>query len=162
MNAAEERQIANIAILDEVNQAGTWFLAKKTRPIWAKRAERDQTVETLEGAEQVNVGDFLCRGEAGDVWPQTAERLQAKYMATDEMSEDGWRKYVPHPDAKGVMAAQVDHPFVVNSAWGELSGKAGDYIVKNYEDHNASYPRDVWIVDRRLFQDTYEPVDSSE
>ena len=147
---------ANREILDEINRSRGWFHARKVRPIWAKRAQSDQTIESLEGVERVCCGDFLCRGEHGEQWPQSAERLEAKYVATDEVDSDGWRKYLPNLDAEGVMAAQVDHPFTVHAAWGTLSGKAGDYIVKNASDRDAPHPADVWIVDQMLFQATYQ------
>lgn len=143
-------------LLREVNEAGSWLPARKTRPIWAKRLERAETVQTLEGPEQVPAGSYLCRGEAGDVWPQSEENLSAKYVATDEVDPEGWRKYMPRPDAEGVMAAQVDHPFEVEAEWGTLAGKAGDYLVKNRSDRDAPYPRDVWVVDQDLFRATYE------
>jgi hypothetical protein len=149
----------NRDLLDEVHAAAIWFHAKKTRPIWARRLEQPERVQTLEGEEDVPAGNFLCRGEAGDIWPQSAERLEAKYVATDEVADDGWRKYVPHADNTGVLAARIDHPFAVTAKWGELTGKPGDYLVKNYDDRDAPYPDDVWIVDAELFQATYERVE---
>lgn len=152
---------ANRELLDEVNAANLWFHARKTRPIWARRLEQAERVQTLEGEEDVPASNFLCRGEAGDIWPQSAERLEAKYVATDEVSADGWRKYLPHPDNTGVMASRVEHPFAVTAKWGELKGKPGDYVVKNYDDRDAPYPEDVWIVDAVLFQATYERVETA-
>ena len=69
---------ANKTLLDEANAAGQWFHAKKTRPIWAKRLEAAQTVKTLEGEEQVAAGHYLCKGEAGDIWPQTEQTLRGR------------------------------------------------------------------------------------
>jgi PGDYG protein len=148
----------NAAILQEIDGAGLWFHAKKTRPIWVRLLEQQETVKTLEGEEQVPAGNYLCRGEAGDIWPQKEERLKAKYTLTDEVDEQGWRKCLPNPDAAGVMAAQVPHAFQVQAAWGLLSGKPGDFIVKNYEDRANENPADVWIVDQALFEATYERV----
>lgn len=150
----------NCELLDEVEAAGTWFHALKTHPIWARRVEKATQVDTLEGNQEVPAGAFLCRGEANDIWPQSAERLESKYLATDETTADGWLKYQPHPDNTGVMAAQVEHPFSVTAGWGQLTGKAGDYVVKNFEDREVRYPSDVWIVDQRLFEATYEAAAS--
>ncbi|MEK6260373.1 MAG: hypothetical protein AABP62_17275 [Planctomycetota bacterium] len=150
---------ANKALLDEADAAGEWFHAKKTRPIWARRVEAAQTVTTLEGEEQVAAGDYLCKGEAGDIWPQTEKDLHKRYTATDEVDADGWRKYQPQPDAQGVMATQIDHPFEVQATWGQLTGKRGDFLVKNFQDRETAYPDDVWIVDQTLFRQTYEAVD---
>jgi hypothetical protein len=149
---------ANQALLKEVDAAKLWFHAKKTRPIWVRRLEKTESVKTLEGDEEVPAGNYLCRGEAGDIWPQNEERLNAKYVITDETDEQGWRKCLSKPDAAGVMAAQVPHEFQVHAKWGLLSGKPGDYVVKNYEDRDVAEPQDVWIVDRELFRATYEKV----
>ena len=154
----QETDSPNKTVLDEANAAGRWFHAKKTRPIWAKRLEAAQTVKTLEGDEQVAAGHYLCKGEAGDIWPQTEQTLNKRYTATDEVAADGWRKYQPHPDAQGVMATQIDHPFEVQATWGKLTGKPGDFLVKNYQDRETAYPADVWIVDQILFRQTYESV----
>jgi hypothetical protein len=151
--------IPNQALLDEINADDAWVHVRKTRPIWARRLDSDQTVKTLEGTETVRAGDYLCRGEAGDVWPQKAEDLERKYLVTDEIDDDGWHRYDPRPDAAGALAARVAHSFQVEAKWGTLSGKAGDYVLKNFADADVRYPSDVWIVDQTLFDATYEPVD---
>lgn len=151
----------NSSLLDEVQSAAGWFHARKTRPLWALEVLEPQRVETLEGEEEVPAGAYLCRGEAGDVWPQSAERLHEKYLPTDEVT-DGWRRYVPHPDNQGVLAARIDHHFTVQTNWGTLQGKPGDYLVKNHEDKDVAYPADVWIVDQKLFQATYAAADKRD
>jgi hypothetical protein len=157
-NTGMSKVMLNQQILDEANAAAKWFHAKKNRPIWAKRLELAQTVKTLEGEEQVEAGHYLCRGEAGDIWPQTEKDLTRRYQVTNEIDADGWRKYRPNPDAEGVMATQIDHSFSVHASWGTLSGKSGDYLLKNWHDRDIAYPQDVWIVDQTLFQQTYEVV----
>lgn len=153
---AAHASLANKALLDEVNSAGLWFRAKKTKPLWARKLDRDDFVQTLEGTERVAAGDYLCRGPAGEVWPQKATRLESKYTATDETSADGWRRFDPHPEADGVLAASIDKAFGVQAIWGRLSGKPRDYLVKDFSDRDVAYPADVWIVDRVIFEATYE------
>jgi hypothetical protein len=58
------------------------------------------------------------------------------------------------------MATPIDHPFEVHARWGTLSGKAGDYLLKNYQDRETPDPADVWVVDRGLFGQTYKAVSS--
>jgi len=146
----------NAKIIEEVRDAGLWFHAKKTRPIWIRLMEREETVQTIEGEQRVPAGNYLCRGEAGDLWPQTAESVSAKYVLTDSLDEQGWQRCEPDPNAAGVMAAQVPHAFQVHARWGLLSGKSGDFLVKNYEDRDNQNPLDLWIVDQRLFNATYQ------
>ena len=157
---ADSTTSPNKALLDEANAAAKWFHAMKTRPIWARRLEEAQTVKTLEGEEQVEAGHYLCKGEAGDIWPQTEKDLNKRYTSTDEVTAEGWRKYQPHPDAQRVLATPIDHPFEVQATWGKLSGKPGDFLLKNFSDRDTASPADVWIVDQTLFQQTYETVDS--
>ncbi len=148
----------NHALLTEANRAGTWFHARKTRPIWARELDADQTVQTIEGPMNARAGDFLCRGEAGDIWPQKAKTLNERYVRTETVTAEGWRQYQPRPDAEGVMAFQVNHPFNVVTTWGQQTGKPGDFLLKNHRDRDVAEPVDVWIVDQRLFRATYEPV----
>ena len=148
-------QTPNQTLFDAANKSPHWFHARKTRPIWALELEADQQVQTLEGLETVQAGHYLCKGEAGDIWPQTKTQLDKRYSPTDEVLSDGWRKYEPRPDAQGVMALQIEHPFSVDATWGQLSGKPGDYLVKNFQDREVAYPEDVWIVDQNLFRETY-------
>jgi hypothetical protein len=152
----EQPANVNKAILDEVNAAAAWFHAKKTAPLWAKQLDEDQTVETLEGPVEAKAGDCLCRGAAGELWPQRSERLSKKYDSTDEVDADGFRKYLPKSE---VMAAQVDHPFQVKTSWGDLEGESGDFILKSFEDKEVEYPDSVWIVEKKLFADTYETME---
>lgn len=155
---AAARPHPNQLLLEEANSTANWFHAKKTRPVWARLTDCDQTVETLEGVTQVPAGSFLCRGEAGEVWPQAAEQLNSRYIATDEVDSLGWRRYRPRPDADGVWATSIARSFTVDTAWGKLSGKPGDFLVKNFADKDAPFPADVWIVDQDLFAATYEKV----
>ena len=149
----------NRDLLAEVERSGGWFHARKVRPIWARQLAADVQVDTLEGRVTASAGDYLCRGEAGEVWPQKAATLEARYTASGALDAEGWRQYEPRPDAEGVWAARVDHSFSVQASWGTLRGKPGDFVVKNYADRDVAAPADVWIVEQALFAATYAPVD---
>ena len=146
----------NVELLDEVNSANQWFTARKTKCLWAQEITDDQSVSTLEGDRNDQAGDYLCRGESGDTWPQKAKTLFAKYEATEEHDKNGWIKFSPKPEASGVLAVPIKHAFQVIASWGELTGQPGDYLVKNEADKNVEYPEDVWIVNRAIFEGTYE------
>lgn len=150
--------MSNQELLDEVNKSQLWFRAKKTGFIWAKEITTQQIIQTIEGAVEAQSGDYLCRGSANELWPQASKTLHSRYQSTDEVDDDGWQKFVLCETGAGVMAAQVQHPFQVIASWGKLSGKAGDYVVKNYADRTAHYPEDVWIVDQSIFEATYSRV----
>ncbi|WP_417377914.1 PGDYG domain-containing protein [Gimesia sp.] len=150
--------ITNQLLLDEVNSAGLWFTARKTRPLWAKEITVALTVPTIEGQMAANVGDYLCRGSAGDIWPQKAETLHKKYSATGEFDNEGWEKFTPRPEGAGVQAARIKHPFTVKASWGDLTGQPGDYLVKSEVDKDVKYPDDIWIVAATIFEETYESL----
>ncbi|MBC8113754.1 MAG: hypothetical protein H7062_05215, partial [Candidatus Saccharimonas sp.] len=154
------RNWPNRPLLSEINRQQAWRHFQKTKPIWARRLEQAETVKTLEGELHASAGDYVCRGIAGELWPQQANKLEAKYTPTDTIDPAGWRKFEPRPDAAGVFAAQVPRTFSVTATWGELKGKAGDYLVKHAANQKTLYPDDVWIVDQSLFDATYEWVDS--
>lgn len=147
--------IDNRLLLDEVTQSGTWFPAKKTRPLFAKRLDSPMQVTTLEGLLEAQAGDYLCRGITGELWPQSAKSLESKYDPTGVPDADGWQQFHPRPDGVGVYAVQIAHDFTVKATWGELRGLAGDFLVKNAADRDMPYPDDVWIVARPIFQATY-------
>jgi len=125
--------------------------ARKTKSIWAKRVEVTQEVETLEGRLVAGPDDYLCRGIIGENWPQKFQKLQEKYLPSDEFDGQGWQRFDPKPEAAPVEAAQIDTPFRIIAHWGELTGKAHDYVVRSTTD-----PTDVWIVDKAIFEASYE------
>lgn len=128
-----------------------WLRARKTRPIWVRRVVNPQVVQTLEGDIEVQAGACLCRGVRGELWPQSEQSLEARYVPAGGPGADGWRQYVPRPDAAGVLASQMNRPFRVQSRWGVLTGKSGDFLVKDY-----AHQDDAWLVAREIFLATYE------
>jgi tetratricopeptide (TPR) repeat protein len=147
----------NQAFLDLI-EPETWRHYRKTKPIWARQLEQPQLVDTREGPVQANAGDYLCRGIAGELWPQKATKLNSTYDPTQNVDADGWREYQPSGDSEGVYAVSVDKPFSVTATFGTLHGKPGDYVVKHAADRLTAYPEDIWIVGRAVFDSTYEVV----
>ena len=124
---------------------------RKTKPMWAKLLHEPVEVQTLEGPEVVPAGAYLCRGIKGEPWGQSAEKVSQKYVPSGEPLDDGWEKFLPHPDAPPVDATKIPTAFRVHTSWGELSGKPGDYLVRSTTDLT-----DMWIVDQSIFDSTYE------
>ena len=125
-------------------------LARKTKPIWAKRLDTDQLIETIEGSIQAKAGHYLCRGVVGEFWAQAESKLREKYSQGDEIDEEGWQRFDPKPDAPPVEANAIAEPFQVESHFGRLSGQAGDYVIRNTTDRS-----DVWIVAKAIFEASY-------
>jgi hypothetical protein len=125
--------------------------ARKTKPLWAKRIDTAQEITSLEAVQQLKPGDYLCRGVQNEYWPQSQKKLLGTYNPSGQIDKDGFERFDPKPDGKWVQVTAIDHPFRVVAAWGELKGKAGDYVVRSLED-----PSDIWIVDRAIFEASYE------
>src|SRR5262249_19542637 len=110
----------NTSILDRV--AEQWFRACKVKPIQARKLTSETTVLTPEGITTARPGDWLCQGQSGDQWPQKESKLFGTYIASDtvgvEHDPQTWHTFHPRPDGDGVMAAQVNEPFVVEATWG--------------------------------------------
>lgn len=132
-----------------------WFRARKVRPVWGRLQASAGVVQTLEGPVRIEAGEYLCRGEIDEIWPQTASELQQRYYPTGTLSEDGWQQFLPRPDAPGVLASQIHQAFRVHSRHGLLNGKAGDFLVRDDGSVAGGIP-DSWVVDRDVFLKTYE------
>ena len=149
-----------------------WRLASKTQPITAKplisllvdrKVSSKFLVDTLEGHEPLGDGCVVCVGAAGDAWQQMPKKLLAKYDIT-AIDADGWMVCTPKPDNAvdviEVNASQCDKngEFTIIGQWGATVGEeknvqkgvAGDFICRNRTDTT-----DVWIVNRKLFLNTY-------
>jgi len=141
-------------ILNQLEQERRWFRARKTKPLWAKRATDSGTLETLEGPVTYQAGEYICRGAADDYWVQPEAILLEKYDESAETDDDGWSCFAPKLESNEVEAAAISEAFEVSTPRGPLSGKANDYIVRKPNDNS-----DVWIVDREIFESTYSRID---
>lgn len=140
--------------------------ATKTKSILVRHASEcmDATVaslillNTLEGAMPLNLDNYICRGEAGEPWQQTPEKLRATYNYAG-VADDGWLIFTPKPgNAVEMGFAAVDG--YVQGTWGaDVEGvgtklqlvKAGDAICRDPNNHV-----DQWRVVRKLFDATYD------
>jgi hypothetical protein len=61
--AGAAKRPVNAEILDEINQANAWFHAKKIRPIWAKRLDKDSPIKLARLDQSgANLGSDLFKG----------------------------------------------------------------------------------------------------
>ncbi len=125
--------------------------ARKTTPLWARRLASSQSVKTREGIVEASPGDYLCRGVHEEYWPQKISKLLERYRSTGQFDEHGFEKFMPRLDLPPAHAVQVDHAFGVDTNWGVLHGKPCDYLVRSGTD-----PQDLWIVDRAIFEESYQ------
>src|SRR5258707_2326068 len=77
------RQLSHDQTLTWIERHHAWRLARKTKPMWARRiepAEVGQEFQTADHVAQVaKEGFWLCVGVAGETWVQAAGRGGEKY-----------------------------------------------------------------------------------
>lgn len=122
---------------------------KKPLTLRFRFATETEVIETLEGPVTAHAGDAVLTGVRGEAWPISAEKFCQKY----EVMADG--QCVPRGNV--VDAQQMLEPFVVRVGWANepLKGQPGDYLL-------TYGPGDFGVVERAIFEETYEPVCSDE
>lgn len=149
----------------------TWGVAKKTKNLKAKplisvMVDKSITnkflIDTLEGREPLGDGAVICIGDSNDAWQQMPKKLIQKYDIV-EIDADGWMICEPKPDnSVNCFEVHLDpgKDFYIIGLWGEETeegpiqkGVSGDYICQNREE-----PEDVWIVRRKIFNNTYNVI----
>ncbi|RME60070.1 hypothetical protein D6779_02830 [Candidatus Parcubacteria bacterium] len=120
---------------------------KKPVPVTVRFACKAGMIQTQEGSVEYGVGDAICTGVEGEQWPIQRHRFEATYEPMDgqAMGEDG--RYVKRPVPVRVL--RMDAPFYVETGWGRLEGKAGDWLVEYG-------PADRGVVSSAIFDKTYE------
>lgn len=134
-------------------------------------------IDTLEAKEQLGDGSIICIGESNDIWQQMPSKLLQKYNVID-VDNDGWMICEPKPENSvncveitNILSTSImDHKGDWNPAeklfivaqWGESfsisagenfntqKAEVGDFICQNRE-----YPDDIWIVRKKIFNNTY-------
>jgi len=162
--------------LEWIERHSAWRPARKVKPIWARPLTDEEIGREFQTAdhavEKGKPGALLCVGVAGEPWFQSAEKVLAKYAPgkeeTRKFSFDTkprvYRLYRPLPDSR-VLAAQVKgegiKEFSIRPGYDPtvtLRSPAGGYVVRNYTADPTTRPSDAWLVQRELFESTYEFV----
>lgn len=151
------------------NVEGNWKKYEKTGGVWAFRLESKTYIKSLEnktGKITGKQGDWLLMNEQSkERWFMSNKDFKKKFKnsGSDDthIDEDKrvykWYERIP---GSAVLAMPMYKPFqVIHERSDEpLQGKTGDYIVKNFKDINNPDPKDVWIVDKKIFEKTYKEL----
>lgn len=151
------------------NVDGNWKKYEKTGGVWALKLESKTYIKSLEnrtGEIAGKKGEWLLMGEnKNERWFMSNEDFKHKFE--NSKSKDGrldednrvysWYERTP---GNAVVAIPMFKPFqIIHERSNEpLYGKTGDYIVKLFEDINNSNPKDIWIVDKKIFKQTYKEI----
>jgi hypothetical protein len=178
---SEPRKLSHEETLEWIAANKAWRLAKKTKPIWARRVEADEIGKEFQTADHVKekakAGAWLCVGVAGEPWFQSFEKIDAKYDADRRESKTfefdtkahTYRKYTPKGTVRN-WVAQVKGTgiagFSIRPGYDPerpLYSPAGGYVVKNeVRDPYHDDPKDVWLVQQSLFDSTYDIIKDRE
>jgi len=172
------RKLTHEETLRWIDEHHAWKLARKTRPIWARAVlpgEIGQEFETADHVKEVaREGAWLCVGIAGEPWFQTLAKIEGKYEPDGEETQKFrfdtkpvvYRKFKPRGDTRN-WVARVEGPgiegFFIRPGYDPdrpLYSPGGGYVVKNHsEDPEGPTSKDVWLVQKDLFESTYEIIE---
>jgi len=145
-----------------------WKKYQKFGGSWALRLTKKIYIKSKEnrvGQEAGNKGDWLVMGVEGEEWFMDDKTFNKKYNKSEsddvKVDANGYSlKYHKVKSGSPVLAIPMYKGFNVISNWSDepLSGKVGDYLVKNFSDASNPDPKDVWIVDKTIFSKTYKEI----
>lgn len=169
------RRLSHEETLRWVREHHAWRMARKTKPIWGRPVAAEEVgrvFTTADHTEQAaRAGYWLSVGICGEPWFQTAGAIESKYrrgeraerrFAFDDRPRDytellpttesqNWAACVTGPDIEG---------FYIRVGYDQespLYSPAGGYVLRDpADDPYAGEPRDVWLVQRALFESTYD------
>lgn len=112
-----------------------------------ERATENQTIDTLEGTQDVKEGDYIATGVKGELYAFSEEKFLANYEPVE--GREGY--YVKRSTAV-VDAIQMDFPIEIFRPDWQHKGKAGDYLL-------YAGKGDQYVCDQEVFLQTYVPVE---
>lgn len=171
-------QLTHEQTLAWITENRAWRRARKTKPIWARPVlpeEVGREYQTADRAvERAQIGFWLCVGVVEEPWFQTLEAIEAKYIPGEKRLREfafddtptNYQRFLPRTSA-AKWAAQVQGPqidgFEIIPSYDvdqPLHSPAGGYVVRgDAEDPYAADLDDVWLVQREIFESTYEIID---
>jgi hypothetical protein len=170
-----DRKLSHDETLAWIARHRAWRPARKTGRIHARPVapeEEGKPFQTADHAvETARAGAWLCVGVAGEPWFQAPERVEARYEPTGEEVRAfefddrprTYRIYTPRAEIRNwvarVDAADIEGFFIRRGDDPEhpLYSPAGGYVVRDdTPDPYRDPPDDVWLVQRELFENTYE------
>ncbi len=121
----------------------------KARPLSKEDyQQRGGIIQSLEGPIGFQPGDYLACGNQDEEWPILAREFSTHYQQVTKQDTEGFALY-RNTDIRE--AVQMPESFTVKMKNGDTAmGKAGDYLVRSGDS--------AWVVDRNIFQDSYEQI----
>lgn len=161
--------------LDDINKEDFKPTSKVVYTIEGKTVSKSEAVtNVLEGADYVAEAevDVILRGTIDELWVTPIEKVLKTYVKEDgsELTAEDFiaDKFIKLQTKAGkeTFAAfvPVDKQVEINTAWGdvlianrpEVEHGAGDYIVCDAGKNGQPNFEDVWVVNGKVFETTYD------
>jgi hypothetical protein len=172
---ARGKKLTHEETLRWIKEHRAWKRARKTKPIWAREVDPGEVGREFPTADHTveiaREGYWLSVGVAEEPWFQTLEKIEAKYEQAGEERkrfafDDGprtYRIYKPNAAVRN-WVAQVKEPgiagFFIRPNYDPehpLYSPAGGYVIRDdSDDPYGAEADDVWLVQKGLFESTYE------
>ncbi len=139
--------LENANDIDLRHEPGAMIVQKDPDQFFEFRiAEREETIQTLEGPQVAKKGYYIMTGAHGENWPIPAQDFENTYNIKPG-TYTASKKSIP------VLAKQMQKNFFVKPPWSKnrLVGKPNDWLVQNKEKG----PDDAWLVKEKIFNETY-------
>jgi hypothetical protein len=122
---------------------------KRPTVVQVRFATQAETVATLEGPVQAQVGDAILTGIRGEHWPVGAAAFTSKYepLPPTQAGENG--SYRSQPRTVRALALAQATQVHINTRGDTLTGQAGDWLL-DYADGSLG------VVAADVFERTYE------
>lgn len=173
----EKKKLSHEETLRWIVDHKAWKEAKKTKPIFARKVRSDEVDKEFKTAdhsvEKAREGYWLCVGVAGEPWFQSLDKIEEKYKHAGDKdrkfdfdtSSREYREYVPRAEVRSLVAQVKGDEiagFYIKPNYdpkNPLYSPAGGYVVTDYVADPYKAPmKDVWLVQEKLFESTYEIV----
>lgn len=127
---------------------GGWLQYHKLIPLRARQATVAGLIETLTGPMPYAVGDYICEGLAGEIWPRAHARFEVDYLPEGIPDVEGWGLWHRR---EPIWARQRPRPFTIYLADRDPShGRTRDWEARNG-------PGRHWVISESTFAASYAP-----
>jgi len=169
---------ANQEVFTNANQEGGSGVIESTKQLYDVRFQKvtdpaGQKLVTLENRDGIVVpqGSYIAtRLDASgnpdiedgitNSWSMGASKIAKTYVVDPKVLADSDNFVAPtNVDGPSVHMVKMDKPFDIVTPWGQMSGKAGDYLSNyDYDAATGTPGKDYAIVTARSYSQTYQPV----
>jgi hypothetical protein len=152
---ASKKQLYNVKF-EQVTEEGGRILKTLENRVEGESVPQGKWIATrLDDAGQPVIEDGMTNS-----WALDAKKLAKTYQVTPEQIEAGGEFVAPtRVDGPVVHMTQLKEPITIQTPWGEMTGKPGDWLANyDFDAATGQAGKDYAIVSETSYAQTYEPV----